>query len=168
MCNPVSTDEGLFSFDAQMRGTPRPVAEERRRCRRRRFFAIQRIAPYDGSRLPEEAEFFCAESRDLTSDGVSFLLRIHPGCGSFVVALCEPPVTEYLVAEVVHSTDVRVHPSGLVEPLYRGEGSGDGECTGGEMGEPMVLVGCRFGERLQVVREQGSQSAGCCDADPGR
>jgi hypothetical protein len=153
MSNPVSADAGLLGIDAHMEGALRPVAEERRRCRRRLFFAVQRIAPYDGSRLPEEAEFFCAESRDLTSEGVSFFLRSHPNCGSFVVALCEPPITQYVVADIVHSTDVRVYGSGLVEPLYGGEGCGDGECSGGQMGEPMVLVGCRFRERFEVVRE---------------
>jgi hypothetical protein len=153
MSNPASADEGLFGMQAQLRGASWPLAEERRHCRRRRFFAIQRIAPYDGSRLPEEAEFFCAESRDLTAEGVSFLLRAHPDCGAFVVALCEPPVTQYVVADVVHSTDVRVYACGTVEPLYGGEGCGDGECTGGEMGEPMVLVGCRFRERFEIVRE---------------
>ncbi len=142
MANPVSADPAA-----------EPVAEERRRCRRRPVFAIRRIAPYDGSRIPQEAEFFCTESRDLTSDGVSFLLGSHPACGSFLVAICEPPTTEYLVADVVHSTEVRVYPSGATEPIHGGEGCGDGESARGEMGEPMVLVGCRFRERLRTAAE---------------
>jgi len=148
MSDPVLVDHGLAGIDASP-----PAGEERRRCRRRPFFAIQRIAPCDGSRFPEEAEFFCAESRDLTSDGVSFLLRDRPECRSFVVALCGPPITEYVVADIVHTTEVRAYRSGLVEPVHGGEGCGDAECGRGEMGEPMVLVGCRFGGRFQVARE---------------
>jgi hypothetical protein len=149
MGNPASAEPGVFGGES----AARPVVEERRRCRRLSVFAIRRIAPYDGSRLPEEAEFFCAESRDLTSDGVSFLLRSQPDCDSFLVALCEPPTTEYLVADVVHSTEVRVYPSGAAEPIHGGEGCGDGESARGEMGEPMVLVGCRFRERLRAAAE---------------
>ena len=152
MDDPVSADEALLAGDQE---TPaaRPAAGERRRCRRRPEFAIRRIAPYDGCRLPPEAEFFCAESHDLTSDGASFLLRAHPACRSFVVAICEPPSAEYLVAEVVHSTDVCAYRSGLIEPIHGGEGCGDGECAEGEMGEAMVLVGCRFTGKLRAGAE---------------
>jgi len=119
-------------------------------CYRRRFFALQRIAPYDGSRIPEESEFFCVESRDLTSRGVSFLLPTHPDFRLVVVAFGEPPMRSHVVAEIVHSTDVMVYRSGLVEPAHDCEGEADPDPHQGERGEPMVLVGCRFIERREA------------------
>jgi hypothetical protein len=147
MSEPVADNRPLTQLDLELLGAPRWGGEERRVCYRRRFFALQRIAPYDGTRIPAEGEFFCVESRDMTSQGVSFLFPARPDFGSLVVAFGEPPMRSYVVAQIVHSTDVVVYPSGLVEPAHDREGAADRDPHQSEQGEPMVLVGCRFVER---------------------
>ena len=147
MSEPAADNRLLTDLDFELLGTPRADAEERRVCYRRRFFALQRIAPYDGVQIPAEDEFFCVESRDLTSQGISFLFPARPDFGSLVVAFGEPPMRSYVVARIVHSTDVVVYPSGLVEPAHDREASADRDPHQGEQGEPMVLVGCLFVER---------------------
>ena len=150
MSEPLADSGLLTELDLELLGDPRWGGEERRVCYRRRFFALQRIAPYDGSRIPEESEFLCVESRDLTSQGVSFLFPTHPDFRSVVVAFGEPPMHSQVVAEIVHSTDVVVYPSGLVEPVRDRQPAS--QCHHAETGEgkPMVLVGCRFIERYEA------------------
>jgi hypothetical protein len=150
MSEPVADNRPFTQLDLELLGTPRCGAEERRVCYRRRFFALQRIAPYDGSRIPEETEFFCVESRDLTSRGVSFLFPARPDFRSLVVAFGEPPMRSYVVAEIVHSTDVVVYPSGLVEPALDPAPAAGCDAAEPEEGEPMVLVGCRFVDRREA------------------
>ena len=150
MSEPLADNRPLTQLDLELLGTPRCDAEERRVCYRRRFFALQRVAPYDGSRIPHDDEFFCLESRDLTSQGVSFLLPARPDFRSLVIALGEPPMRSYVVAEIVHATDVVVYPSGLVEPVDDREPAADRDPHEGEQGKAMVLVGCRFIERREA------------------
>ncbi len=156
MSEPIADNRPLTQLDLELLGTPRWGGEERRVCYRRRFFALQRIAPYDGSGIPDDGDFFCVESRDLTSRGVSFLFPARPDFSSLVVAFGEPPIRSYVVAEIVHLTDVMVYPSGLVEPAGDCEPAAEGNQNQAEKGEPMVLVGCRFLER----REVGESSSG--------
>lgn len=147
MSEPLVNSRPPSQLDFDLFGTPRVDAEERRVCYRRRFFALQRIAPYDGSRMPADDEFFCAESRDLTSQGVSFLFPERPEFRRLVVAFGEPPTRSYVAAEIVHATDVMVYPSGLVEPARDGQPAAECGEDGTDEGAPMVLVGCRFLER---------------------
>ncbi len=144
-----SQDESLSRVDYQLLGSPRRSEQEHRSCRRRPFFAIQSVAPYDGSRVPDQSEFFCVESRDLTSRGVSLFLRGRPNSDFFVMAFDTPPTVSYAVAEVVHCTDVVVYPSGLIEPVGEPDAGAASEAPENEAGERMVLVGCRFTQRLQ-------------------
>jgi hypothetical protein len=137
-------------LDFQLLGTPRGDTEERRVCYRRRFFALQRIAPYDGSRIPDDDQFFCVESRDLTSQGASFLFPMRPSFRRLVIAFGEPPMRSYVVAEIIHSTDVMVYPSGLVEPAGEDEPAAGYEDIETDEGAPMVLVGCRFLQRQEA------------------
>jgi len=104
--------------------------------------------------MPDAAHFLCVESRDLTSQGMSFLLDRRPAFGSLVVALCEPPNTIHMVAEVVHCTDVLVYSSGLVEPAHSTDVSDACDSHGSEQGKPMVLVGCEFSRRIEADEEQ--------------
>ena len=132
-------------LDHQLLGLPKPSGDdERRSCRRRPFFAIQRIAPITGPQMPGEREFFCVESRDLTSRGVTLFMPARPTFMSLVIAFDGSPTTEYVAAEVIHCTEVLVYPSGLIEPLaHRSDGSARNAAREGP-GELMVLVGCRF------------------------
>ena len=59
----------------------------------------------------------------------------------------------YAVAEIVHSTDVMVYPSGLVEPWRDRQPATECEDVETDEGEPMVLVGCRFVERYEASEE---------------
>ncbi len=154
MCDPPSGDRELSQLDRRVLGCSRSAGEERRRRRRRPFFAIQRIAPYDGLQTPDAADFFCVESRDLTSQGMSFLLDGRPGFQSLVVALCEPPNTVYVAARVVHCTDVLVNSSGLVEPIHDTDQSDPCHCHADEQDQPMVLVGCEFTGRIEAGDDQ--------------
>jgi hypothetical protein len=132
-------------LDHQLLGLPKPGGDdERRSCRRRAFFAIQRIAPITGPQMPHETEFFCVESRDLTSHGISLFMPARPTFTSLVIAFDGSPTTEYVAAEVIHCTEVLVYPSGLIEPLAdQSDGSARNAARDGP-GELMVLVGCRL------------------------
>ncbi|MBN2475497.1 MAG: hypothetical protein JXB62_12875 [Pirellulales bacterium] len=136
-------------LDFQQLGSPRGEDEEERRlCRRRPVFAVRRIAPWTGSSCPDEAEFFCVETRDLTDRGFSFFWRSRPSFDSLILATAQ--TSEYRAADVVHCTDVIVYPSGVVEPVddrpMRAAAQGPCEASG----EPMVLVGCRFTSHLDT------------------
>ena len=135
-------------LEYQFLGSPREDDEERRRCYRRPFFAIQRIAPYSGGAIPDEAEFFCVESRDLTSEGVCLVMPARPESASLVIAVEAPWGTEHVAAEVIHCTEALVHASGLIERVDRGEVIPDRQACEDDPAELMVLVGCRFTRRL--------------------
>ena len=82
----------------------------------------------------------------LFTGGLGFLLLVIASQLGFG----EPPMRSYVVARVVHLTDVVVYPSGLVEPAHGCEREAGGNPHDGEQCEPMVLVGCRFLERRQA------------------
>jgi hypothetical protein len=107
--------------------------------------------------MPDEVEYFCVESRDLTDHGLSFFLRSRPSFSFVVLMRCEPPITNHTVAEVVHCTDVLVYPSGLVKPIHGRKPHPDSQRDEGEKGEPMVLVGCKFVQSSEIG--EGRQSA---------
>ncbi|MDZ7618139.1 MAG: hypothetical protein U1E05_14130 [Patescibacteria group bacterium] len=123
---------------------------DRRRQRRSRFVATQRIALRRAPGIPDEAEFIEVQCHDLTRGGFSFLLPSKPSFHFLVVAFGAAPNITYISARVTHSEPVLVHKSGLIERL-------------GENGEPseanpaltkrMVLVGCGFIERLTPSRQ---------------
>ena len=123
-------------------------ALEKRQQRRNQFFAIRRIAPFDGERIPSETEFFSVESRDMTSVGFACFLPQRPTFDSLVVAVGSASSPEYVVAEVVHCTDVLIHSSGLVEPITDENAEPVDEILRDGSAHQMVLVGCRFTRRL--------------------
>lgn len=117
---------------------------ENRSCQRRPVFALRRIAPLTGSSKPDDAEFFCVESRDLTVQGFSFFMASAPTFSALVLAVDGSPTVEYATAEVVHCMEVWVYPSGLVEPIDVHQASALDHDLNDEGGQRMVLVGCRF------------------------
>jgi hypothetical protein len=128
---------------------------ERRKRAREPFPAIQRIAPYSGSGVPDEKEFFEVRCRDISNGGVSFLTPGRPDFDSLVIGFTTAPDTiTYIAAEVAHCTDVLVYPSGRVQPAS--DRTANSGCTDfdDEAPEFMVQVGCRFTQRLELTDDR--------------
>jgi hypothetical protein len=123
---------------------------ERRTRRREPFGTVQRIAPRHGAALPQAADFFAVQCRDLTQAGFSFLLAGRPQFKALVAVLGTPPDEIYLAALVRHCADVLVHPSGAVERIPRGRLNAASRVPKGV--RRMVQVGCRFTGRLRKPR----------------
>ena len=121
--------------DAQLR------CADRRKRDRQPLDAVQRIAPWNGSAVPDEADFFEVMCRDVSSTGISFLLSTRPSFESFVIALGSSSNLTLVAAEVVHCMDVLVDRSGVVE---RVSGDTDAAERDGPQAERMVLVGARL------------------------
>ena len=143
-------DASFYNLVHQLTGSPRPdECAERRKQPRRAYKSVQRIAPRRGPNLPEESEFFDVPCQDLTRSGFSFLMPAAPDFAALVAAFGNPPNTLCVGAEVSHCEDVLVYPSGAVQPVKGRAAHVTYREPGGELGEPMVLVGCRFTERLE-------------------
>jgi hypothetical protein len=93
----------------------------RRSQTRSPYDCVQLIAPYDGQKLPRQADFRHVVCRDISTSGVSFVVPHALPTERVIVALGTVPFS-FLIAEVVRS-----------------ELTDDGE----------VFVGCRFVERLK-------------------
>lgn len=120
---------------------------ERRRVSRHPFPVDQWIAPRHGLAFPVDSQFFKVRCHDLTGGGFAFLLPKAPDFDRLVVAFGHPPNLLYVGAEVRHCHNVLVSPSGDVRHV------GDQAAEPGPQGQaiaakPMVLVGCRFTQRL--------------------
>lgn len=122
---------------------------ERRGTARRPFPAFHRIAPHRGPEFPEDGEFIEVLCHDLTRAGFSFFLPGPPDFDSLVAVFGSPPEEICTGAEVLHSDRVLLYPSGLVEHIDDQTGHSGNPPVAGEVPTPMVLVGCRFTERLQ-------------------
>lgn len=139
-------DAGFYQLVYQFTGSPRE--DDQRRLRRQPFPVKQWIAPKSGPGFPQDSEFVEVLCHDLTSDGFSFFLDDPPDFESLVAALGIPPKLVYLRAKVVHVGDVLVYSSGMVEPLRDRARHVSYEAPDGAIGTPMVLVGCRFLEKI--------------------
>jgi hypothetical protein len=122
---------------------------ELRRAVRRPFLALHRIAPRRGAEFPKENEFVDVMCHDLTRAGFSFFLPSPPDFTALVAVFCFPAEEICVGAEVRHFDHVLLYPSGLVEHIHDKAGPAGNHAPGGENPPPMVLVGCRFTERLQ-------------------
>ncbi len=134
-----------------------PAEPEKRRRERLPFDERQRVAQCRGSGVPDDSEFREVRCHDLSQGGFSFLFRTRPHFRELVVAFGIPPGVIYVAAEIVHCTPVLLFPSGRVKRLSQSLPSTGTEASAGEAaraeeadeeGEPYVLVGCRFLERL--------------------
>jgi hypothetical protein len=135
-----ATDANFFNLIHQMAVTTRGNAPvDRRGCRREPFRVLQRVALRHGRDIPDEANFVEVQCYDLTQGGFSFLLPSRPNFERLVVAFGAPPEAIYLGAEVAHCDDVTVD----------GFSDGRGQAAGDPTAIPMVLVGCRFTDRLK-------------------
>src|SRR5687767_6625000 len=85
---------------------------DKRKSRRRTYICRQLVAPFDGTRLPQQDEFDWAMFRDVSSSGISFLSERKPTTKQLVVAVGPAPFT-FLVVEIVRTTkrdDLASHP----------------------------------------------------------
>jgi len=139
-------DATFFSMIHRLAATPRPEAAERRDNRRHSFPVTQRIAPREGSQVPDDSEFVDVPCQDLTRAGFSFFLPKRPTFDSLVVALERPEGTIHVAADIVRQADVLLYPSGRIRELDQKHVGDQDEPD--ESATPMVVVGCRFTERL--------------------
>ncbi len=123
--------------------------KERRGAPRQPFLARQRIAPRRDQSLPEASQFLEVPCRDLSRSGFSFLWPAPPDFTSLVAVFGDSPHEIYVGAEVAQCTSVLVYASGLVEHVQGQVPPTACQTADGESPALMVLVGCRFTERLE-------------------
>jgi len=82
------------------RREPSLTLVEQRRARRKSYVCRQLVAPFDGSRMPNQEEFEWAMFRDVSSTGVAFLAPKKPATKQLVVAVGPAPFS-FLVVETV-------------------------------------------------------------------
>lgn len=142
-------DAGFYNLIHQLSGSGRwHAVSERRDIKRQPFSSVQRIALRRGPDLPDDSEFVEVHCHDLTRQGFSFFLPSRPSFDTLVAAFGSPPEIIYLAARVSHWEDVAIDAAGRLHYLDR---QSDGQrqtllAASGATG--MVLVGCRFTERL--------------------
>jgi hypothetical protein len=76
---------------------------ELRRNKRKKFSCIQLVAPFEGRRMPSQAEFQPQLCHDLSPNGFSFWTQSQLTQSHLIVALGEVPFL-FFVAEIVHQT----------------------------------------------------------------
>lgn len=104
----------------------RAARGEQRSSRRRTYRYRQRIGPIVEGKLPDPADFFEVECRDLSQGGVSLVLDAPPEFDEFVIALGSDVQRAHVRARVVNIRAV-------------GRGAYEG-----------FVIGCRFVERLDI------------------
>jgi hypothetical protein len=122
---------------------------DRRSGRRQGFQSVQRIALPRGPGVPDEADFIEVPCHDLTRQGFSFLLPSRPTFEWIVAAFGAAPEVIYVLAKVTRSVDVGVSASGSVETVPGSAGRAAQGVACDPTAKRMVLVGCRFIERLR-------------------
>jgi hypothetical protein len=142
-------DASFFNLIYQLTSVPPAATDaERRQFPRQPFASVQWIAVRHGPGVPPEGEFFEVQCHDLTRQGFSFLLPGRPHFDAVVAALGTPPDVIYMAADVTRSTDVLVSGSGRLEPVGPAAGRRERKAPPDPAAVRMVLVGCRFVQRL--------------------
>ena len=142
-------DADFYNLIHQLAGSAEDgPAAERRGDRRQPFRSAQRIAIRRGPGIPDESQFIEVRCHDLTRRGFSFVLPSQPDFDSLVAAFGTPPEVIYVAARVAHCDDVLVYSSGLVQRVADRDQHVGHQDRHGRTATPVVLVGCRFTERL--------------------
>lgn len=142
-------DVNFYNLIHELVGFPgQDDSGERRGAERKPFPSMQRIAQRRGPGIPEASEFIEVKCHDLTRRGFSFLLPSQPNFHAVVAAFGTPPKVIYVAARVSHYHHVLVYPSGLVKRMEDRAVQVGSEDLRSQSATPMVLVGCRFTERL--------------------
>lgn len=80
-----------------------PLPADKRKSRRQAYICRQLVAPFDGSRMPQQEEFEWAMFRDVSTSGISFLTGCKPTTKQLIVAVGPAPFT-FLVVEIARTT----------------------------------------------------------------
>jgi hypothetical protein len=137
--------ENAAAADESLTAAPQKSGRENRQSDRYRFSVVRQIAPRAAMKLPKRGDFFPVRCCDVSSTGISFLLRQRPQVSAFVVALEINGKPRQLIADVKHCSDVLVDPMGNINAAAT-EAIQDGECEPGAAA--MVLVGAHFAQRV--------------------
>ncbi len=154
------SDDILYQLIHQLTGWP--VADrgcERCASRRRAFATVQRIAPRRDDHIPAGNEFFEVYCRDISTSGFSFLLPHMPDFSSLVAELRGGNQTIYVTADVLHCLTVRLHSSGLIEPVGGRDSRSSHFGPDQQLAKPIVLVGCQFTGRLEKPPDRSELSS---------
>jgi len=152
----ADVDANFYRLIHQMVGPQlRDEPAERRDGARCPFWGVQRIAPRRGLGFPGDDEFVEVRCYDLTRAGFSFFLPIRPDFDRLVAAFGTPPELIYVAADVSRCNDVLVHPSGQVEHIHGPPDQAAGQDRPSDTARPMILVFCRFTERLARTDTEG-------------
>ena len=92
--------------------TARPEQPSNKRRSRRQTYICQLVAPFDGTRLPQQDEFVWSMFRDVSSSGLSFLSECKPTTKQLIVAVGPAPFS-FLVVEIIRTTkrdELATHP----------------------------------------------------------
>jgi hypothetical protein len=145
----IQSDAQFFNLIYQLTGAPREGQKtERRRSRRHPFLCNQRIARWLESGKLSQADFIEVRCHDLNQAGFSFLLPVHPQFTKLVAALSSASEEIYLLAQITHSAEVLVYPSGRVEPVSGRPSHGRYRELDDNIAERMFQLGCRFTGRI--------------------
>ena len=123
---------------------------DRRGHPRSPFSSIHKVASYDGSTLPQPSDFVDVCCHDLSRGGFSYLSPFRPASTDLIAAFGIPPDITCMEARVTRTADVLQYSStGVLERIGDPEGSVQYQGPNGEIGVPLVLVGCQFVRRLK-------------------
>jgi hypothetical protein len=143
-------DAGFYNLIHRLvASSERPAACERRDRLRHAFRWRQRVAALSKPGVPDESEFIDVQCCDLSRQGFSFLFPGPPDFHMLVASFGRPPEVIYVSAEVVRTTSVLAHTSGDIEPCAAADAEPRPAESDDERPAPMVLVGCRFLQRLE-------------------
>lgn len=143
-------DANFYRLIHRMLASPHNGQDADRRSETRASYrVVQRVAPWDGTRFPDESEFLQVQCHDLTRAGFSFLAPAEPQFRTLVVEFVAAPDRLYVAAQVLRSVPVVCHSSGELTRKSGLEASPLLPERHGETGRPMFLVGCRLTRRLR-------------------
>lgn len=125
--------------------------DERRQEKRFPFVGLQWVAAWDGRHFPAAEAFQQVRCHDLSCQGFSFVVPRPLAQPQLVAGFGQRPDLIYVAAEQVWSSHVLLFPSGRVLQIDSPEAAGQRRHPNGEIGRPLLLVGCRFLHRLDVV-----------------
>ena len=129
-------------------------AEDRRAHQREPFSPVQRVAPYDGSNLPQPTNYVDVHCHDLSRGGFSYLSPIRPTSTRLIAVLGVPPDMTCVETRIVDTVDVLQYPStGLLEKIGEPHSPIQSQDPSDETGVPLILVNCQFVRRLTSTED---------------